>query len=91
MSTNKLAGQVRELKELQRLIEEATAEAEAIKDMLKREMTQRNVNEMLVDCFKLKYTVVNSQRFDSTAFKKTHADLFEQYSKTTTSARLTVA
>ncbi|MEA5012216.1 MAG: hypothetical protein VB100_10940 [Angelakisella sp.] len=91
MSTNKLAGQVRELKELQRLIEEATAEAEAIKDMLKREMTQRNVNEMLVDCFKLKYTVVNSQRFDSTAFKKIHADLFEQYSKTTTSARLTVA
>ena len=91
MSTNELAGKVRELKELQRLIEEATAEAEAIKDMLKREMTERNVNEMLVDCFKLKYTVVNSQRFDSTAFKKTHADLFEQYSKTTTSARLTVA
>lgn len=91
MSTNELAGKVRELKELQRLIEEASAEAEAIKDMLKREMTERNVNEMLVDCFKLKYTVVNSQRFDSTAFKKTHADLFEQYSKTTTSARLTVA
>ena len=35
MSTHELTAKVRELKELQQLIEEATAEAEAIKDELK--------------------------------------------------------
>ena len=86
MSTNELTAKVRELKELQALIEEATAEAEAIKDM-KAAGTQ----EMTVDVYKLRFTTVTSSRFDSSAFKATHAELYKQYCKPTTSTRFCVA
>ena len=45
MGTNELNAKVKELRELQQLIEEATAEAEAIKDELKAYMTAANVEE----------------------------------------------
>lgn len=46
MSTTELSSKVKELKELQQLIEEATVEAEALKDQIKAEMTARSVDEM---------------------------------------------
>ncbi len=91
MSTHELTAKVRELKELQQLIEEATAEAEAIKDELKAHMKAAGTSEMTVDVFKLRYTSVTSNRFDSTAFKTTHGDLYKQYCKPSTSMRFSVA
>lgn len=52
MSQNELTAKIRELKELQQLIDEATAEAEAIRDALKAEMTAAGVDELVVDVFK---------------------------------------
>lgn len=40
MSSNEMSAKIRELKELQQLIEEATAEAEAIKDEIKAAMPE---------------------------------------------------
>ncbi len=91
MTTNELTTKIRELKELQALIDEATAEADAIKDELKAHMTSEGKEEMTVDVYKVRYTVVKSSRFDSTAFKKTHGDLYEQYSKQTETRRFSVA
>ncbi len=91
MSKHELAAKVRELKELQQLIEEATAEAEAIKDELKAHMKATGMQEMTVDVFKLRYSSVTSNRFDSTAFKATHSDLYAQYCKPSTSMRFSVA
>lgn len=91
MTTNELTTKIRELKELQALIDEATAEADAIKDELKAHMTSEGKEEMTVDVYKVRYTVVKSSRFDSTAFKKTHGDLYEQYSKPTQTRRFSVA
>ena len=70
MSTNEMSAKVRELKELQQLIEEATAEAEAIKDAIKAEMEARSVEEMTVDVFKVRWKKVTSSRIDTTALKK---------------------
>jgi len=81
---------VRELKELKAMIDELSAEAATIEDEIKAEMTARNVNEMAVDVFKIRYTTVNSTRFDSSAFKKAHGDLYAQYSKQTTSRRFSI-
>lgn len=86
MNTNELTSKIRELKELQALIDEATAEAEAIKDELKAHMTSEGKDEL-----KVRYTAVKSTRFDSAAFKKTHADLYAQYSKQTETKRFSVA
>ena len=46
---------------------------------------------MTVDVYKVKYTTVTGCRFDSAAFKKTHGDLYAQYSKPTVTRRFSVA
>lgn len=91
MSTIELTRKVRKLKELQQLIDEATAEAEAIKDTIKAEMTARDTTEMTVDVFKVRWTPVKSGRFDTTAFKATHSELYAQYTKQTETRRFSVA
>ena len=91
MSTKDLTEKVRSLKEPEALITEAQAEAESIKDELKAEMINRNTEEMMVDVFKIRYKRVMSNRFDTTAFKSTHRELYNQYIKQTESRRFTVA
>lgn len=81
MSTIDLLAKVRNLKELEALISEAQAELDSIKDELKAEMTNRNTEELDVDVFKIRYKTVKSNRFDTTAFKSTHKDLYDQYVK----------
>lgn len=91
MSTMDLLAKVKSLKELEALISEAQAELDSIKDELKAEMTNRNTEELDVDVFKIRYKTVKSNRFDTTAFKSTHKDLYDQYTKQTESRRFTVA
>ena len=91
MSTVELTSKIESIKTLQAMIDELTAEMESVKDEVKREMETQGVQEMTVSCFKVRYKAVTSSRFDSTAFKKTHADLYEQYTKQTTSKRFSIA
>ena len=91
MSKNEMTSKVRELKELKALQDDLNAEIAAIEDEIKAEMTALNVEEMTVDVYKVRYKTVTSSRFDSTAFKATHADLYKQYTKQTTSRRFSVA
>jgi predicted phage-related endonuclease len=88
---NVLATKVRELKELKCMAEELAAEISTIEDALKAHMDTQGVDEMTVDVFKVRYKPVISSRFDSTAFKKTHAELYGQYTKQTTTRRFSVA
>lgn len=91
MSTVEITSKIESIKTLQAMIDELTAEMESVKDEVKREMETQGVEEMTVSCFKVRYKAVTSSRFDSTAFKKTHADLYEQYTKQTTSRRFSIA
>lgn len=91
MSTNELTSKVRELKELKAMAEEIAAEITSIEDELKAEMTARNTEEMIIDIFKVRWTRVTSNRFDTTSFKKTHSELYNQYVKTTESRRFSIA
>ncbi len=91
MSTIELTSKVRELKELKMMAEELSAEITAIEDTIKAEMTARETDEIIVDVFKIRWTRVTSNRFDTTSFKKTHADLYSQYTKTTESRRFSIA
>lgn len=91
MSTHELTAKVRELKELQALIEEAQAEAEAIKDELKAHMIAAGAQELAVDVFKLRYKSVTSNRFDSSAFKAKYSDLYNQFCKPSVSMRFSIA
>ena len=91
MSTNELTSKVRELKELKAMAEELAAEITAIEDAIKAEMLTRGTDEMTVDVFKIRCTTVKSKRFDTTAFKQAHAELYNQYTRQTVTKRFCVA
>lgn len=91
MSKDKLIAKVRELKELKTMQEELNAEITAIEDEIKAVMLDNGTDEMTVDVYKLRYKLVESKRFDSSAFKTTHTELYNQYTKTTTCRRFSVA
>ena len=88
MSANEIHAKVRELKELKLMMEELSAEITAIEDALKAAMGEQEV--LICGEYKLTYQTITSSRFDSTRFKKDHADLASAYTKTTTCRRFSV-
>lgn len=91
MSTNELTSKIRELKELKAMAEEIAAEITTIEDAIKAEMTARETDEMMIDVYKIRWTRVKSNRFDSTAFKKAMPELAEKFTKTTETRRFSIA
>ena len=91
MSTFELTGKIEALKEWEALLAEATAEVEAIKDEIKREMERRGVEEIEAGQYIARFTTVLSNRFDTTAFKREHGEMYKMYTKQTTSRRFSVA
>ena len=91
MSTIEMETRVKELRELRRMAAELEAEIEALQDGIKAEMTARNTEEVSGSDWRITWKPVTSARFDSKAFKSTHAELYRQYTKETTSRRFVVA
>ena len=91
MSTNELTTKIEALMEWERLMEEAKAEAEAIRDEIKQEMLNRNTEELEAGAYIIRWTSVLSNRFDSTSFKKEYADLYKTFTKQVTSKRFSIA
>ena len=89
MSTNELTYKIKELRELQALIDEAQTEAEAIRDTIKAHMG--DAEELRAGEYRVTWKPVTSARFDATAFKATHAELYRQYTRETTTRRFCVA
>ncbi len=90
MSTNELTGKIRELKELQRMAEEITAEMETIKDEIKAAMTAQNTGTITAGEYKVYWTPVTSRRFDTTAFKKVYSALYNQFTKESVTRRFSI-
>ena len=91
MSTTEITSKIEALKELEALIEEAKAEAEALRDEIKTEMLNRNTEEMEAGQYIVRWTPVLSQRFDSTAFKKVMPDVYKSFIKQVSSRRFSIA
>ena len=91
MSTIEITSKIEALKELEALIEEAKAEAESLRDDIKQEMMARDIEEMEVGQYIIRWTSVLSQRFDTTSFKKVYGDLYKEYTKQTASRRFSIA
>jgi predicted phage-related endonuclease len=91
MGQSELASKVREFRELKAMMETLEGEMAAIEDTIKAEMTAQNVELLEVDVFKIRWTKVTSNRFDTTAFKKQYEDLYSQYLKATESRRFSIA
>lgn len=91
MANNEMIKKIEELKELEALIEEASAEADAIRDSIKAEMMERDTEEMAAGQYIIRWTSVLSNRFDTTSFKKIYGDLYKAFTKQTTSRRFTIS
>ena len=89
MSINEIEAKARELRQLQALIEEAQAEAEAIKDAIKAAMGDSD--SIQAGEYKITWKAVTSSRIDTTALKKAMPDVAERFTKETTSRRFCVA
>ena len=89
MSINEMEAKARELRQLQNLIEEAQAEAEALKDAIKAAMGDSE--SIQAGEYKITWKAVTSSRIDTTALKKALPDVAERFTKETTSRRFCVA
>lgn len=91
MSKKDLQSKVHELRELRRFIEELTAEADAITDVIKAQMTTEGVDTLLGDDYKITWREVQSSRFDSKAFKTAMPELYDRFTKPSTTRRFVLA
>ncbi len=91
MSEKNLQNKVKELRELQRMAEELAAEISGIQDEIKAEMLTRGADEVITGEYKISWKEVISNRFDSKAFKEKYSDLYNQFTKTSTSKRFTIS
>ena len=89
MSSHELESKIRELRQLQSLIDEAQAEAENIKDAIKAYMGDQealNAGE-----YKVTWKAVKTARIDTNALKKALPDIAERFTTETTIRRFCVA
>ena len=85
MSINELEAKARELRQLQALIDEAQAEAEALKDAI------GDQDSIQAGEYRITWKAVTSSRIDTTALKKALPDVAERFTKETTTRRFCVA
>lgn len=89
MSTHEIEAKVRELRQLQALIEEAQAEAEAIRDTIKAHMG--DTEELHAGEYKITWKPVKSSRIDTSALRKALPDIAERFTVFSSARRFCVA
>lgn len=90
MSNHEIESKIRELKSLQGLIEEAQAEAEAIRDQIKAHMG--DTEEIRAGEYKITWRTVETARLDTAKIRKTFSqDFLEPYTIHTSSRRFVIA
>ena len=82
---------MKELAEMTAMLEETSAIVEGLKDQVKEYMTEQGIDEVVTESGeKATWREVISNRFDSTAFKKSEwGELYKEFTKPTKSKRFT--
>ena len=62
-----------------------------LRDSIKAEMLEQNTEELEAGQYIIRWTSVLTNRFDTTAFKKEHNDLYKEFTKQTSSKRFSIA
>ena len=91
MATNEIISKLNELSELRRMADELNAEIEAIQDAIKAHMTKADTDTITAGAFKVTWKAVTSTRIDTTALRKDLPEIWQEYGKTTTTRRFSVA
>lgn len=80
---------IKEIKEYQTMQDELKKQIEELKAEAIEYLDENEIDEFLCDEGKVTYREVISKRFASTEFKKLHKDLYEAFTKATSSMRFT--
>ena len=89
MSISEMEVKARELRQLQALIEEAQAEAEAIKDAIKAAMGDSE--SVQAGEYRITWKAVTSSRIDTSALRKALPDVAERFTKEIVTRRFVIS
>ena len=89
MSISEMEVKARELRQLRALIEEAQAEAEAIKDAIKAAMGDSE--SVQAGEYRITWKAVTSSRIDTSALRKALPDVAERFTKETVTRRFMIS
>ncbi len=91
MSKVEIISKIEEIRQLEELIAEASAEAEILRNAIKQQMLLEDTEEMEVGQYMVRYTNILTQRFDTTGFKKAHSELYKEFLRQSASRRFTIS
>ena len=91
MANNELLNKIEALNEWEALMEEAKAEAEALRDSIKQEMMERGTEELECGQYIVRYQSIVTIRFDNSAFKQAPPEVYAAFIKQSTSRRFSIA
>ena len=91
MSIMEIESKLQELQELKRMAEELGEEISAAEDLLKAEMTSRNVDTLTAGAFRVTWKLIESSRLDSKKLKAEMPDVADRFTIKTSARRFCVA
>lgn len=81
---------IKELKEYEAMQEQLKKEVELLKSQAIEYLAEHGIDEVVTADGKVTYREVLSKRFDTTSFKKDFLDIYEEYTRQTSSMRFTL-
>lgn len=90
MTNRQLDNRVKKLQDLEAQIKALEEQADAIRDEIKADLTEKGEDEHSTGNFIIRWKEIISKRLDSKALKAALPDVFATYSKESSSRRFTV-
>ena len=90
MTNRQLDNRVKKLQDLEAQIKALEEQADAIRDEIKADLTEKGEDEHNTGAFLIRWKEIISKRLDSKALKAALPDVFATYSKESSSRRFTV-
>lgn len=91
MQTNEMESKINELRELRRMAEELAAEIIGLEDSIKSYMAANGTDEIYGPSFKITWKEVTCSRLDGKALKVAAPELWQRFTKQTTTRRFVLA
>lgn len=88
-NTTNIKDVIKEIKEYQSMQDELKKQIDELKEEAIEWLDENELDEILTDEGKITYREVISKRFNSTAFKKDFADIYDEYTTKTSNMRFT--
>ena len=88
---HKIDNRIKKLAEIEERQRELTAQAEAIKDEIKKDLEEAGEDERSTGNYIVRWKEIISSRFDNKAFKAAMPELYGQYSRETVTRRFSIA